>query len=194
MRLLPLLLSVAAAATITTGAGCSSRPDPKDYVLRVESTKPGSEYTLNGAVDVDGKKTEVKGQSTPYRFTGKGVTINARLTSTDADCHLLAGIQGSSDQELINSAVGPAGCQVKLDHTVQELTTRMQIKVEPLPVPAGAAAPAPAPASAPAPVAAPAPAAAAPGAEAAPVAAPVAEPAPVPAPEPVAAPAATPAP
>lgn len=178
MRLLPLLLSVAAVAAMTTGAGCASRPDPKDYVLRVESTKTGTEYTLNGSVDVDGKKTEVKAQSTPYRFTGNGVVINARLTSTDADCHLLAGLEGSRDQELIHSAVGPAGCQVKLDHTVQERTSRMQIKVEPLPVPAGAAVPAPVPA--------PAPAAAA---EPAPAPAPAAEPAPAPAAAPTAAPA-----
>lgn len=176
MRLFPLLLSVAAVA-MTTGTGCSSRPDPKDYILRVESTKPGTEYTISGSVDVDGKKTEVKGESTPYRFTGNGVLINARLTSTDADCHLLAGLDAARDQELVNSAVGPAGCQVKLDHTLKDRTSRMQIKVEPLPVPAGAAAPAPAVAPAPAPVAA----------EAAP--APAAEPAP----GPVAAPA-TPAP
>lgn len=160
MRLLPLLFSAAAVATMTIGAGCSSRPDPKEWILRVESTKPGTEYTLNGSIDADGTKTEVKDQRTPYRFTGTTVVINARLVSTDADCNLLAGIEGAGDHELVSSAIGPAGCQVKLDHVVQERTARMQIKVEQLPVPAGTASPAPAPAAAepaPAPAATPAP-------------------------------------
>lgn len=154
MRLLPLLLSAAFVA------GCSSRPDPKEWVLRVESTKPGTEYTVNGSIDADGTKTEVKDQRTPYRFTSKTVVINARLISTDADCNLLAGIEGAGDPELVNSAIGPVGCQVKLDHVVMERTARMAIKVEPLPVPAGTAAPAATPAPAPA-EAAPAAAAAA---------------------------------
>lgn len=128
--------------------GCASRPEPMDLTLRVESTKPGVQYHLSGTVDCDGKVTTVD-QQTPYKFDAKGLVTNASLTSHDADCHLLAGYTTTNDRELLNQAVGAAGCQVVLITVVKERTSKTQIDVTPLTVaqPAAvvpeAAAPAP---------------------------------------------------
>ena len=95
MRLLIASLSLAALV------GCSYRPDPSAYTVRVESTKPGTEYRLNGNVDLDGTTTEVKDQTTPWRFTGTGLALRARVTSSDPDCHLKAVVKGYGERELL---------------------------------------------------------------------------------------------
>ncbi len=123
-------------------SGCSSRPKPADVILRVESTKPGIEYRLTGTVDLDGKPVTVD-QKTPYRFAANGVATNAKLTSTDADCHLMAGYEAGDARELTSEGVGPAGCVVTLSNTIKEKTTRTQILVVALPVPVAPVAAAP---------------------------------------------------
>ena len=120
--------------------GCSSRPKPTDVILRVESTKPGIEYRLTGTVDLDGKPVTVD-QKTPYRFTANGLTTNAKLTSTDADCHLMAGYEAGAARELVSEGVGPAGCVMTLSNTYKEKTSRTQILIVALPLPVAPVAP-----------------------------------------------------
>lgn len=133
--------------------GCSSRPKPVEVALSVESTKPGTEYTLSGTVDLDGKKVQVD-QKTPYRFAGNGIETNAKLVSTDPDCNLSAKYESGADRDLTSQAIGPVGCEVMLSTKVKERVSSTQIQVKALPVPTpvpAALAPVPAPAVAPAP-------------------------------------------
>jgi len=150
----------AALFTCAIATGCSSRPNPVDVALSVESNKPGTEYQLTGTVDLDGKKVQVD-QKTPYRFAGHGLETNAKIVSKDTDCNLSAKYESGADRDLTSQAIGPVGCEVTVSTKLKDRTSSTQILVKALPgqapVAPAAAVPAVSEATAPAPAAPAAP-------------------------------------
>ena len=139
MKLKLLCLALLAGLIAT---GCSSRVPSKDYILTVTSTKEDVEYTLSGTVDIDGVKTQVTDTPTPYRFVGKGVTINATLTSHDPDCQIKASIDASGLRDLNSSISGPAGAVVTVRTNVIDRDMSLEIAVKPFKVKSAAMKPA----------------------------------------------------
>ena len=127
-----LCLALLAGFAAFFAAGCSSRTPAKDYTLKVTSMEDDVQYTLNGTIILDGVKTEVVEQKTPYQFAGNGLNLQATLTSRDLDCHLKGALDVPELRELVSTSSGPNGAVVTVEATSVDRDLNMQITVKPL--------------------------------------------------------------